>query len=87
MVYEHHERFDGSGYPRGLKGDEISMGARVIAVADVLDAMASHRPYRPALGLDAAMRRLEEGRGSQFDPPVADVCLDLFKTAQLKLEL
>jgi PAS domain S-box-containing protein len=85
MVYEHHERFDGSGYPRGLKGDEISMGARVIAVADVLEAMASHRPYRPALGLDAAMRRLEEGRGSEFDPPVVDACLDLFKTAQLQL--
>ena len=87
MVYEHHERFDGSGYPRGLKGDEISMGARVIAVADVLEAMASHRPYRPALGLDAAMRRLEEGRGSQFAPPVVNACLDLFETAQLKLEL
>lgn len=86
-VYEHHERFDGSGYPRGLKGDEISMGARVIAAADVLEAMASHRPYRPALGLDAAMRRLEEGRGSRFDPPVVDACLGLFKTAQLKLEL
>ena len=87
MVYEHHERFDGSGYPRGLKGDEISMGARVIAVADALEATASHRPYRPALGLDAAMRRLEEGRGSEFDPAVVDACLDLFKTAQLKLEL
>jgi HD-GYP domain-containing protein (c-di-GMP phosphodiesterase class II) len=63
------------------------MGARLIAVADALEAMAAHRPYRPALGLDAAMRRLEEGRGSQFDPPVVDACLDLFKSAQLKLEL
>ena len=87
MVYEHRERFDGSGYPGGLKGDEISMSARIIAITDVLEALASYRPYRPALGLGAAMIRLEEDRCLQFDPGIVDTCLDLFRTAQLKLEL
>jgi HD-GYP domain-containing protein (c-di-GMP phosphodiesterase class II) len=87
MVYEHRERFDGSGYAGGLKGDEISMSARIIAITDVLEALASYRPYRPALGLGAAMIRLEEGRCLQFAPGVVDTCLDLFRTAQLKLEL
>lgn len=59
IVYQHHERLDGSGYPRGLKGEEITIEARILAVADVVEAMASHRPYRPALGLDAA----EEKKG------------------------
>ena len=55
MVYQHHERMDGSGYPRNLKGNEILMEARILAVADVVESMASHRPYRPALGIDAAL--------------------------------
>ena len=58
IVYQHHERMNGTGYPRKLKGDEILMEARVMAVADVVEAMASHRPYRPALGIDAAWRKL-----------------------------
>lgn len=87
MVYEHHERFDGSGYPQALQGEKISIGARVIAVADALETMASHRPYRPAHDLEAAMGQLEAGRGSQFDPDVVDTFLDLLRAGQLTLGL
>jgi PAS domain S-box-containing protein len=76
---QHHERMDGSGYPQGLKGDAILLEARILAVADVIEAMASHRPYRPALGLDKALAELELGRGTKFDPQVVDACLMLFR--------
>ncbi len=79
MVLQHHERLDGSGYPRGLHADEIGIGARIIAVADVVEAMAASRPYRPALGTDAALAAIEEGRDSQFDPAVVDVCIRLLR--------
>jgi len=79
MVHQHHERLDGSGYPQGLKGEEIMLEARILAVADVLEAMAAHRPYRAALGLDAAMKELERGRGTAFDAAVVDACLRLVK--------
>jgi len=79
IVLQHHERMDGSGYPRGLKGKEILMEARILAVADVVESMASHRPYRPALGLAAALEEIEKQRGILFDPAVVDVCLTLFK--------
>ncbi|HTW06086.1 MAG TPA: HD domain-containing phosphohydrolase [Acidimicrobiales bacterium] len=85
MVYQHHERFDGTGYPQGLKGDEISLGARIISATDALEAMASHRPYRPAMGLGAAMSLVEAGRGSQFDSDVVDACTELFRAGQLEL--
>lgn len=75
MVYQHHERLDGSGYPRGLKGDEICLEARIIAVADVFDAIISHRPYRPAKGLDSGIEELRAGRGSIYDPEVVDAFL------------
>jgi diguanylate cyclase (GGDEF)-like protein/PAS domain S-box-containing protein len=75
MVLQHHERLDGSGYPNGLRGEQILLGARIIAVADLVDAMSSHRPYRPAVGLDAAIQALESGRGQLFDPVVVDACL------------
>ncbi len=87
MVEQHHERFDGSGYPHGLHGDQISAGARIIAVADVVEAMAAHRPYRPALGLDEALATIAAGRGSLFDPLVADACLRLFRGGPLSAEL
>ncbi len=70
VVEFHHEKFDGSGYPQGLKGTEILPEARVLAVADVLESMASHRPYRPAYGLEAAMREIETHRDLWFDPEV-----------------
>ncbi|MDO8330582.1 MAG: PAS domain S-box protein [Fluviicoccus sp.] len=77
IIYQHHERMDGSGYPRGLKGDEILPEARILAVADVVESMASHRPYRPALGLDAALAELIRGRDTIYDAPTVDAMLDL----------
>jgi len=75
IVREHHERLDGSGYPKGLKGDEITLEARVIAVADVVEAIASHRPYRPALGLTRAKAVLTADRGTAYDADVVDAFL------------
>jgi HD-GYP domain-containing protein (c-di-GMP phosphodiesterase class II) len=79
IVYQHHERMDGSGYPRNLKGDEILMEARIMAVADVMEAMASHRPYRPSLGIDTALAEIEKNKGTIYDNTVADACLKLFR--------
>jgi HD-GYP domain-containing protein (c-di-GMP phosphodiesterase class II) len=79
IVYQHHERMDGSGYPRNLKGEEILIEARILAVADVVEAMASNRPYRPAVGLDAALDEIEKNRGVFYDAAVADACLTLFR--------
>jgi PAS domain S-box-containing protein len=79
IVYQHHERMDGSGYPRNLKGDEILMEARIMAVADVVEAMASHRPYRPALGIEVALEEIEKNKGTFYDSVVADACLRLFR--------
>ncbi len=79
MVYQHHERMDGSGYPRNLKGEEIIMEARILAVADVVEAMSSHRPYRPALGVEAALEEIEKNRGTLYDNTVADACVKLFR--------
>ena len=78
-VWQHHERLDGSGYPRGLKGEEIILEARVLAVADTVEAMASHRPYRPSLGVDVALAEIESNRTRLFDPDVVDACLQLFR--------
>lgn len=78
-VLQHHERLDGSGYPQGLKGDEILPEARVLAVADVVESIASHRPYRPAMGLEAALREIIDHRGSLYDPSVVDACVALFR--------
>lgn len=79
IVFQHHEKIDGSGYPRGLKGDNILIQARIISVADVLEAMASHRPYRAALGIDAAFMELKKNSGKLFDRDVVDSCLRIFK--------
>jgi len=79
MVLQHHERLDGSGYPQGLKGEQIILEARILAVADVVEAMASHRPYRPGLGIDKALAEIERGRGVVYDAQVADACLRLFR--------
>lgn len=79
IVYQHHERMDGSGYPRNLKGDEILTEACIISVADVVEAMASHRPYRPSLGIDAALNEIEKNKGIFYDEAVAEACLKLFR--------
>ena len=79
VALQHHERMDGSGYPRGLKGDEILLEARIMAVADVVEAMTSHRPYRAALAIDHALAEIEQGRGTLYDPVVVDACLKLFR--------
>jgi len=77
-IAQHHERMDGSGYPKGLSGSEILLQARILAVADVVEAMASHRPYRPGLGIDAALEEVTQKRGSLYDPEVVDACVRLF---------
>ena len=79
IVHQHHERYDGSGYPKGLHGEEILIGARIIAVADVVEALSSHRPYRPSLGHEAALTEIETQRGILYDPMVVDSCLRLLK--------
>jgi len=79
VALQHHERMDGSGYPRGLKGEAILPEARVLAVADVVEAMSAHRPYRPGLGIEAALAEIERGRDSVYDTAVADACLKLFR--------
>jgi PAS domain S-box-containing protein len=85
IVYQHHERMNGSGYPRNLKGDDILMEARILAVADVVESMSSHRPYRPALGLNAALEEIEKNRGTHYDNSVVDACLRLFREKGFQL--
>lgn len=77
MVWQHHERWDGSGYPKGLKGEDICLGARIIAVADTFDAITSHRPYRPGRSPSVAIQELQRGRGATFDPKVIDAAIPL----------
>jgi len=79
IVYQHHERMNGSGYPRNLKGEEILLEARIIAVSDVVEAMSSHRPYRTGLGIEAALDEIEKNSGILYDDAVAEACLRLFR--------
>ncbi len=78
MILQHHERMDGSGYPNGITGDEIILEARIMAVADVVEAISSHRPYRPGLGMDVALGEITDNRTTLYDPDVVDACLRLF---------
>jgi HD-GYP domain-containing protein (c-di-GMP phosphodiesterase class II) len=84
IVLQHHERMDGSGYPWQLKGKEILLEARILAVADVVEAIASHRPYRPALGMDKALEEISRNKGTLYDSKVVDACLKLFKEKGFK---
>jgi HD-GYP domain-containing protein (c-di-GMP phosphodiesterase class II) len=77
-ILQHHERLDGSGYPDGLTGEEIAMEARILAVADVVESMSSHRPYRASLGINAALEEIRAKSGILYDATVAGACLDLF---------
>lgn len=78
-VLQHHERMDGSGYPQGLLGEQIHIGARLLAVADVVEAMSSHRPYRPSIGLEQALAEITANRGLLYDPAVVDACIAVFE--------
>lgn len=86
MVHQHHERMDGSGYPQGLRGDEIALEARILAVADVVEAMASHRPYRPGLGIEKALAEIQGKRGQAFCEEAVDACVRLFREKGFHLE-
>lgn len=83
MILQHHERLDGSGYPRGLRGDDILREARILAVADVVEAMTSHRPYRPGLGVESALQEIQGGRGCLYDPDAVDACVEMSKEGHL----
>jgi HD-GYP domain-containing protein (c-di-GMP phosphodiesterase class II) len=85
VALQHHERMDGSGYPHGLKGEEILLEARIMSVADVVEAMSSHRPYRAGLGIDKALTEIERGRGTAYDPVVVGACLRLFREKRYEL--
>ena len=85
-IYQHHERLDGSGYPRQLKGDQILMEARILAVADVVESIASFRPYRPQLGLEAALVEIESQKGVLYDASVAEICTALFNRQEFDFE-
>lgn len=86
MVLQHHEKLDGSGYPQGLKGDEIMLEAKILVVADEVEALASHRPYRPALGLNAGIEEITKNRGICYDPDVVDACVKLFRKKRYSFE-
>lgn len=79
IVLQHHERLDGSGYPQGLKEDAISLESKIVAVADVVEAMGSHRPYRAALGIEIALEEIEAKSGTLFDAAAVEACLRLFR--------
>ncbi|MET0094606.1 MAG: HD domain-containing phosphohydrolase, partial [Sedimenticola sp.] len=86
MILQHHERLNGSGYPNGLKGEEIILEARIMAVADVVEAISSHRPYRPGLGMDVALGEITDNRGTFYDPDAVDACLRLFNEKGYQIE-
>ena len=80
IVLQHHERLDGSGYPRGLRSEAILAEAKILAVADTVEAMVSRRPYREALGIDAALAEIEQGKGSRYDPAAVEACVALLRS-------
>ncbi|MCF7821777.1 MAG: PAS domain S-box protein [Mariprofundaceae bacterium] len=86
IAHQHHEHLDGTGYPQGLKGDEICLEARIVAVADTVEAMGSHRPYRPSLGIETALNEITINRGKWYDTDVVDICLMLFKEKKYDLD-
>jgi putative nucleotidyltransferase with HDIG domain len=86
MVQQHHERLDGTGYPLGLRDNEIIQEAKVLAIADVVESMMSHRPYRPGLGIDVALAEIEKGKGAIYDPAAVDACVKLFREKGFKFQ-
>ncbi len=86
IVHQHHEKMDGSGYPLGLKGNDILLEARILNVADVVEAISSNRPYRPALGIEEALHEIEENDNNRYDQDTAKICLILFKEKNFQFE-
>ncbi len=86
IVLQHHEQLDGSGYPQGLSGEDVSLEGRILSVADIVEAMSSHRPYRPARGIDKALEEISKSRGALYDPKVVDACLRVFTEKGFKFE-
>jgi putative nucleotidyltransferase with HDIG domain len=86
IILQHHERLDGSGYPEGLVGDAILPEARILAVADVVDAVCSLRPYRPALGIEKGLEEIRKGRGIRYDTRVVDACIKLFREGRFSFK-
>ncbi|MCX6004557.1 MAG: PAS domain S-box protein, partial [Chloroflexi bacterium] len=86
IVLQHHERLDGSGYPNNLKGEDTLLEAKILVVADVIEAMASDRPYRPALGIEKALEEISKNRGKLYDPGVADACMEVFKSGKFEFK-
>ena len=86
IVYQHHERMDGSGYPRGLSGDDILLEARILSVADVVEAMASHRPYRAAHGISSAIEEIGRLKGRLYDEAVVEACLEIFQLGDFRFD-
>ncbi|MFO8082815.1 MAG: HD domain-containing phosphohydrolase [Desulfobacterales bacterium] len=85
IVHQHHKRIDGSGYPKGLKGDHIYRDAKILAVADVVEAISSHRPYRPALGKSFALDEIKKNKGRLYDPKVVEVCCQAIENGEINL--
>ena len=86
IILQHHERLNGSGYPKGLKDGNILLEARIISVADVVEAISSHRPYRPGLGIDVALEEIEKNKGILYDEKVVEVCIKLFRKKGFEFE-
>jgi putative two-component system response regulator len=86
MVFQHHERLDGSGYPLGLRGDKMLFESKILSVADITEATSSFRPYRPAQGIETALAELREHRGTLFDTEVVDACLEIFESGEFQFE-
>jgi putative nucleotidyltransferase with HDIG domain len=86
IILQHHERLDGSGYPEGLAGEAVLIEARILAVADVVEAICSLRPYRPALGTDKALEEIRKGRGFRYDARAVDACLRLFREGRFSFQ-
>ena len=86
IVYQHHEKLNGSGYPLGLSGENILLEAKIVCVADVVEAMSSHRPYRPTLGLDKALREIYHNKNILYDADVVDACMRLFNEKGFTIE-
>ena len=86
IVLQHHEKIDGSGYPQGLSHDAILMESKILCVADIVEAMSSHRPYRSAIGIDGALEEISRNKGLLYEPAVVDACLELFKNNSFKFE-